>query len=200
MLPPPKLIPADPPAMHAMTDVIDSAQNAIDRIIWALYSRPRAVPAYVDVLAVAETLKANGDLAAPGRTGYYVLDQHVPEARMRFDDGLVTADDVGEKRLVQLAGGDPASAKERLLWRWRWMEQALRSPVAYELPAYRIGPIRARTGERAYWLATIDGGLDGYLGIDLFGFACSVEEVFARFRATVLAATLPPQTDASCDC
>jgi|AP12_2_1047962.scaffolds.fasta_scaffold01706_4 hypothetical protein len=180
-----------------MTDFVDSAQNAIDRIIWALYARPRAVPAYVDVVAVSDALKASGTLGAPERTGYYVLDRHVPEARMRFDDGLVAAEDIGASRLARLAAGDPPSAQERLLWRWRWMEHALRSPETFELPAYRIGPIRARTGELAYWLASIDGGREGYLGVDLFGFACSVEEIFARFRATVLAATPPPELDAA---
>jgi len=182
--------------MDAMTDFVENTQNAIDRIIWALYARPRAVPAYVDVVTVADALKASGALSAPVHTGYYVLDRHVPAAHMPFDDGLVGIDEIGEARLAQLAAGAPPSAQERLLWRWRWMARALRTPAAHELPAYGIGPIRARTGETAYWLASIDGGLDGYLGVDLFGFACSVEEIFARFRATVLAATLPPARDA----
>jgi len=151
---------AGPLAMHAMTNVvttIHAAQNAIDHIVWALYARPRAVPAYVDVVAVADALKASGALTARHAAGYYVLERHVAEACMRFDDGLLSGDDIGAARLAQLAAGEAPSTRERLLWRSRWTQRALRTPEAFELPAYSIGPIRARTGERAYWLALIDG-------------------------------------------
>jgi len=189
-------------ATRAMTNVvttIHAAQNAIDRIVWALYARPRAVPAYIDVIAVTDALNASGTLATRRRAGYYVLERHVPEVSMRFDDGLLSSDDVGEARLARLAAGEAPSTQERLLWRWRWTQHALSTPEAFELPAYSIGPIRARTGERAYWLALIDGGPDAYLGVDLFGFACTIEEIFTRFRATVVAATPPPALDAGAE-
>jgi len=89
-------------------------QNAIDRIVWALYARPRANPSYVEVLTVGDALKASGALSRPGSIGHYLLERHVPRHAMRFSDGLL-------------------------------------------------------------------------------GFACSLEEIYARFRASVLAATVPQE-------
>lgn len=178
-------------ASRATSNTEDRTRNAIDHIVWALYARPRAVPSYGEVIMVADALKASGKLAAHGTVGHYVLDRHIPEQEMMFGNALVDENDIPAPRLAQLAAGAPPTPQETLLWRRRWTQRALSEPVEHELPVYNIGTIRARTGERACWLATIEGGVDAYLGIELFGFACSIEEIFARFRATVAAATLP---------
>jgi|GEM_PF-2165060 len=181
--------------MRAVTHDDPTQQNAIDRIVWALYARPRAVPAFLDVLAATDVLKASGVLTRGGATGHYVLDRHIPAMAVRFDDGLLCSDDVGAARLAQLVAGAAPSAQERQQWRRRWTLRALGSPDAHELPAYRIGPIQARTGELAFWLATFEGDTADYLGVDLFGFACSSEEIFMRFRATVVAASAPAELE-----
>jgi len=178
--------------MPMMTGVETAVQNAIDRIVWSLYARPRTVPAYVDIVTVSEALKASGELSCAAIDGYYLLERQVPESDMRFDDGLLEPGDLGEQRWAELAAGQALSAQEKILWRRRWAQRAMRAPAAYELPSYRIGQIRSRTGETVYWLATFDGGPDAYLGVDLFGFACSIDDIFARFRATVFAASPPP--------
>jgi len=178
-------------ALCATSDGEDLTQNAVDRIVWALYARPRAVPSYIEVVTVADALKASGKLAAHATVGHYVLDRHIPEHEMTFGDALVGEDDIRAARLAQLVAGASPTAQEGQLWRRRWTQRALGEPVEHELPVYNIGTIHARTGERAFWLATIEGGVDAYLGVELFGFACSVEEIFARFRATVVAATVP---------
>jgi len=182
--------------MPIMTGIETAVQNAIDRIIWSLYARPRTVPAYVDIVTVGEALKSSGALSSAAIGGYYLLERHVPESDMRLDDGLLEPGDLDEQRWTELTAGQLPNGREKILWRRRWAQRALRAPVAQELPCYRIGQIRSRTGETAYWLATFDGGPDAYLGVDLFGFACSIEEIFSRFRITVFAASPPPDLDA----
>jgi len=184
-------------AFCAMSKTKDRTQDAVDHVVWALYARPRAVPSYGNVMMVADALKASGTLAVHATVGHYVLDRHIPGQDMAFGNALVGEDDIPAARLAQLAAGVPPTPQETLLWRRRWTQRALSEPVEHELPVYNIGTIRARTGERACWLATIEGGVDAYLGIELFGFACSIEEIFARFRATVVAATLPYEISAA---
>lgn len=182
-----------------MTHEAQTAQNAVDRIVWSLYARPRAVPAYLDVMAVADALKAADAFFTASRAGHYVLDRHIPVHRMCFADGLVNADDMPAARFAQLVAGAAASTQERMLWRQRWTERALRDPRAYALPAYAVGSICARTGESAHWLATVDDAPDAVLGPELFGFACTPAEIYARFRATVIAATPLPEQHAPAD-
>jgi hypothetical protein len=182
--------------MPIMTGIETAVQNAVDRIIWSLYARPRTVPAYVDIVTVSEALKLSGALTAGAVNGHYIAEGDVPEADMRLDDGLLEPCDLGERRWAELAAGEPPNVQEKSLWRRRWAHRALRGRPTQDLPGYRIGQIRARTGESAVWLATLDGGPDAYLGVELFGFACSIEEIFARFRATVVAASPPHDLDA----
>lgn len=181
--------------MPIMTGIETAVQNAIDRIIWSLYARPRTVPAYVDIVTVSEALKSSDAFTSATIGGHYLLERQVPESDMRPDDGLLEPGDVGERRWAELGAGQAPNTQEKILWRRRWSQRALRAAAAHELPGYRIGQIRSRTGETAYWLATFDGGPDAYLGVDLFGFACSSEEIFARFRSTVFAASPPPDLD-----